>query len=149
MVHPGKRDLPISDYRALGQIRYQIRRFQHFSEAAARAEALEPQQHQMMLAIRTWEEPDAPTVGALAENLFLKHHSAVGLVDRLEERGLVQRVRAGGDRRQVQVHLTTAGLEKLRRLSSIHREELRSSGPVLVQALTSLVAGLAADLPRP
>jgi DNA-binding MarR family transcriptional regulator len=137
--------LPISDYKALGQFRYQIRRFQHFSETAARAEDLEPQQHQMMLAIRAWDESDAPTVGDLAANLLLKHHSTVGLVDRLEERGLVARVRGDGDRRHVRVHLTPGGLAKLERLSSIHREELRTSGPLLVNALGALLQGLAED----
>jgi len=136
------RDLPISDYRALGQFRYQIRRFQHFSEAAARAEDLEPQQHQMMLAIRAWEQTDAPTIGDLAAHLLLKHHSAVGLVDRLAERGLVERLRCEGDRRQVRVSLTAEGLAKLKRLSSVHREELRTSGPILVKALDTLLQGL-------
>jgi DNA-binding MarR family transcriptional regulator len=137
--------LPISDYRALGQFRYQIRRFLHFSEAAARAEDLEPQQHQMILAIRAWDESGAPTIGALAAHLLLKHHSAVGLVDRLEQRGLVERVRDEDDRRQVRVRLTPEGQAKLARLSSVHREELRSSGPVLVNALGALLRGIHAD----
>jgi DNA-binding MarR family transcriptional regulator len=150
MVHPGNSpDLPISDYKALGEFRYQIRRFQHFSETAARAEDLEPQQHQMMLAIRAWEEPDAPSVGDLAAHLLLKHHSAVGLVDRLEERGLVERVRGDCDRRHVRVHLTAGGLAKLERLSSVHREELRTSGPLLVNALGALLRGLSGDGPLP
>jgi DNA-binding MarR family transcriptional regulator len=137
--------LPFSDYQALGQFRYQIRRFLHFSEAAAQAEDLEPQQHQMMLAIRAWDEQDAPTIGSLAAHLLLKHHSAVGLVDRLADHGLVERVRGDDDHRQVRVHLTAQGLAKLRRLTSAHREELRSSGPVLVGALDALLRGLAKD----
>jgi len=141
-----KQDLPISDYRALGKFRHQIRLFLHFSEAAARAEDLEPQQHQMLLAIRAWDEPDAPTIGALAAHLLLKHHSAVGLVDRLVQHGLVERVRDEDDRRQVRVHLSAEGQAKLARLSSAHREELRSSGPVLVNALGALLHGLHADM---
>ncbi len=139
------KDLPLSDYRALGQFRYQIRRFLHFSEAAARAEDLEPQQHQMILAIRAWDGPDAPTIGELAAHLLLKHHSAVGLVDRLEQHGLVERVRDEGDRRQVRVHLTPEGRAKLERLSSAHRAELRSSGPILVNTLSALLHGLPVD----
>lgn len=142
-------DLRLPDYQALGQFRYQIRRFLHFSEDAARAEGLEPQQHQMMLAIRSWRIPETgpkdPTIGDLAEHLLLKHHSAVGLVDRLTERGLVQRVREGSDRRQVRVHLTPEGIEKLKRLSNVHLQELRASGPVLVNALSSLLHRWAAD----
>ncbi|SPE33646.1 Transcriptional regulator, MarR family [Candidatus Sulfopaludibacter sp. SbA3] len=135
-------DLYISDYQALGQFRYQIRRFLHFSEGAARSEGLEPQQHQMMLAIRAWNEADPPTIGALAEHLLLKHHSAVGLVDRLAEHGLVERVRGAEDRRQVRVRLLPQGLDKLRRLAGIHREELRTSGPILVDALSALLQRL-------
>jgi DNA-binding MarR family transcriptional regulator len=143
-------DLRITDYQALGQFRYQIRRFLYFSEEAARAEGLEPQQHQMMLAIRAWSGPadePAPTIGDLAGHLLLKHHSAVGLLDRLTERGLVERVRGAEDRRQVRIHLTPDGLELLRRLSNAHRDELRASGPVLVRALGSLLQGLATDVP--
>lgn len=135
-------DLPADDYRALGQFRYQIRRFLHFSEDAARAEGLEPQQHQMMLAIRAWGgnggSPE-PTISDLAEHLVLKHHSAVGLLDRLEERGMAQRVRSDADRRQVRVRLTPEGVAKLNRLASAHRRELQNSGPQLVETLKSLI----------
>ncbi|HTX36491.1 MAG TPA: MarR family transcriptional regulator [Bryobacteraceae bacterium] len=128
------------DYRSLSAFRYQIRRFLHFSEEAAKTEGLEPQQHQMLLAIRGLEEPSAPpTVGQLAEYLFIRHHSAVGMIDRLAERGLVERLRGGEDRRQVRVRLTPAGCRKLHHLSRIHREELRQSGPALVETLRGLL----------
>jgi DNA-binding MarR family transcriptional regulator len=132
-------DLSSADYRALSDFRYQIRRFLHFSEAAAKAEGLEPQQHQMLLAIRTLGESESSTIGKLAECLLVRHHSAVGMVDRLVERGLVDRVRDTVDRRQVQVRLTTEGEDRLKRLSKAHREELRYFGPLLVTALGSLL----------
>src|SRR3954454_22967988 len=123
------------EYRALSDFRYQIRRFLHFSEEAARCAGLEPQQHQMLLAIRGFGEADGPTIGQLAEHLVLSHHSAVGLADRLEQRGLLERVRSEGDRRQVRLGLTPEGAESVRRLSKLHREELRDSAPVLIGAL--------------
>ena len=135
-------DLSLSDYRALGAFRHQIQRFLHFSEAAAKFEGLEPQQHQMLLAIRASEQPGGPTVGHLADRLLIRHHSAVGMIDRLEARRLVERVRGDGDRRQVRVHLTSEGEEKLKRLSSVHRAELRKSGPILVDALSALLQNL-------
>ena len=140
-----------SDYAALGRFRHLIRRFLHFSEAAARTERLEPQQHQMMLAIRALqaEQKSGPTIGELADDLFLKHHSAVGLVDRLVQHGLVARNRAEEDRRQVRINLTPEGLDMLQRLSSAHREELRALGPILVQALTAVLNGLPAEVPQP
>lgn len=133
-------DLTAADYRSLGAFRYQIRRFLHFSEASAKAEGLEPQQHQMLLAIRALDEPGGPTVGSLAGHLFIRHHSAVGLIDRLAERGLVERVRGREDRREVKVRLTSRGEGKLRRLSRAHREELRTSGRLLVETLGGLLS---------
>lgn len=133
---PDSHDLTDSDYRSLGAFRYQIRRFLHFSEAAAKTEGLEPQQHQMLLAVRALAESSAtPSIGELAQHLFIRHHSAVGMIDRLAERGLVERLRGEDDRRQVKVRLTAEGSQKLRHLSRIHREELRQSGPALVDTL--------------
>ena len=133
-------DLSAGDYQALSDFRHQIRKFLRFSEEAARTEGLEPHQHQMLLAIKALDDSDGPTVGRLAEHLLIRHHSAVGLLDRLEDRLLIKRVRASnGDRRQVSVHLTQAGGAKLRHLAKVHREELRSSGPDLVRALQALL----------
>ena len=134
------KDLSQGDYRALADFRYQIRRFLHFSEEAARVEGLEPQQHQMMLAIKALEDGGGPTIGQLADHLFIRHHSAVGLVDRLEDRQLVKRERAsGGDRRQVAVRLTEDGEDKLRRLTRVHRGELLTTDPGLVKSLQTLI----------
>src|SRR5438067_2179982 len=109
------------EYRSLSDFRYHIRRFLHFSEEASRAEGLEPQQHQLLLAIQGLDELEGPTIGQLAEHLVIRHHSAVGLIDRLERQGLVERIRGEGDRRQVRIRLTSEGAEKLRRLSKLHQ----------------------------
>lgn len=144
MVPPDGNQLSAGDYSALGEFRYRIRRFLHFSESAARLEGLEPQQHQLLLTVRSLEQPEGPTIRELAEHLWIRHHSAVGLIDRMEERGLIERVRGAGDRRQVRVRLTRSGEEKLRHLSVIHRDELRNSGPALVQALGAVLGHLQA-----
>ena len=137
---PDSHDLSEADYRSLGTFRYEIRRFQHFSEEAAKTEGLEPQQHQMLLSIRALENGDGgPTIGQLAEHLFIRHHSAVGMIDRLAERGLAERERGEEDRRQVRVRLTDEGRLKLLKLARIHREELRQSGPGLVETLRHLL----------
>jgi DNA-binding MarR family transcriptional regulator len=127
------------DYRALADIRFQIRRFLHFSEIAARSEGVEPQQHQLLLAVRALTAPDAPTVGQLADYLSIRHHSAVGLTGRLAERGLVERLRGGADRRQVRIQLTQRGEVILARLSSAHRAELLNFGPRLLDSLSVLL----------
>lgn len=127
------------EYRALADFRYHIRRFLHFSEQAARGEGLEPQQHQMMLAIRGLQSAEGPTVGVLAAYLLVRHHSAVGLIDRLEKRGFAIRERQPGDRRHAIVRLTPAGGAVLERLAGAHRAELASLAPHLVKALETVL----------
>ena len=128
-----------AEYRALAELRYQLRNFLRFSETAARAAGLEPQQHQFLLALRGLPAGVHATVGVLAERLQIKHHSAVGLVDRLEARALVRRARSNGDRRQVLVTLTPRGDRLLARLSVAHHGELRSVGRRLAGALRVLL----------
>lgn len=130
-----KQDLALSDYQALGELRYQIRRFLHFSEQAARAMDLEPQQHQLMLALKGLPEGMRPTIGTVAKRLQIQHHSTVELVNRLSLGGLVKRSRAGEDQREVLLLLTPKGEKVLRELSLGHQAELRTQGPALVAAL--------------
>jgi len=134
-------DLTDQDYRALAALRYQMRRFISFSEAQARAVGLEPRQHQLLLALRGLPEGTPPTVGVLAERLILRHHTVVGLLDRLERRELVRRRRVSTDRRQVQVAITGRGRRTLGRLSRAHRDELAQSAPALLEALRQLLEG--------
>lgn len=126
--------------RALAEFRHQIRRFLHFSENAARAAGIEPQQHQLMLAIKA-VEPEAAGIGYLAERLLLRHHSVVGLVDRLEHAGLAKRARSAEDRRSAEVRLTAKGARMLAKLSRHHREELKSAIPSLIENLTYILNG--------
>lgn len=122
----------------MAEFRYQIRRFLRFSEQAARRAGLEPAQHQLLLAVKAHD--GEPTVGDLAERLQLRHHSVVGLIDRLAESGLVRRNRAEGDRRQVRVRLTPKGEAVLRKLSLDHRAELGSAGCALAVSLQAILA---------
>lgn len=129
----------LRDYQALAAFRYQIRRFLHFSEQAARSAGVEPQQHQALLAIKGLTAASA-TIGDLAEQLQIQHHSAVELVNRLVEHGLVARQRDSADRRRVLVRLTAGGEATLHELSRHHLAELRSTGPALIAALDRLIA---------
>jgi len=129
----------LSDYRALADFRYQLRRFLRFSTQAARAAGLEPQQHQLLLAIKGMPDGVEATVGTLAERLQTRHHSTVELVDRMERRGLVRRLRSAGDRRRVLVSLTARGETLLARLSAVNRAEVRSIGPRLLWALAAII----------
>src|SRR5215469_9874830 len=93
----------LSDYQALAEFRYQIRRFVHFSEEAARHAQVEPQHHQLMLAVKGKLDGEPARISYLAERLQIQHHSAVELVDRLFKKGLISRTRSEQDRREVYV----------------------------------------------
>jgi DNA-binding MarR family transcriptional regulator len=127
--------LTLPSYQSLAELRYQIRRFVHFSEQAARNAGLEPRQHQLMLALKGLPKSVRPRVRELAERLQIEHHSTVELVNRLSTRGLIQRREAGHDRREVLLELTPKGEKVLRELSLHHKAELRIQGPELVSAL--------------
>jgi len=138
----------LADYRALAQFRYEIRRFLAFSESAARAAGIEPQQHQALLAVKGLPEGVEPTIGALAERLCVQHHTAVALVDKLEERGWAERKRASADRRQVLLTLTSQGSELLAKLSALHGQQLGAVGSDMVQALALIVSTHARKSPK-
>jgi len=128
-----------SDYRALAAFRFQIRKFLAFSEQAARGAGLEPQQHQLLLAVQGLPADSRPTIRAAAEMLCVQHHTTVGIVDKLEAKGLVLRERSQTDKREVLLRLTERGLAVLSSLSELHRNELQRSGPGMVAALAAIV----------
>lgn len=129
------RKLTQSDYEALAQFRYLIRRFINFSEAAAHEAGLTAQQHQALLAIRGFSDRDRVSIGELAERLIVRHHSVVGLIDRLVARSLVSRRRDAVDRRRVLLEISAKGRAVLSGLSLVHRDELRRLAPMLKQLL--------------
>jgi len=133
--------MPLSEenFKAMADLRYQIRCFLRFSENAAREAGIEPQQHQLLLAVRGLPDNLKPTIGVLAERMQLQHHSTVELVDRLVDRGYLCRLRATDDRRQVLVKLTHDGEKFLSGLSLHHLQELQSTGPRFVRILQSLI----------
>jgi DNA-binding MarR family transcriptional regulator len=134
----GNHRVTLSDYQALAEFRYQIRRFLRSSEAAARNIGVEPQHHQIMLAIKGKPPGEEPRIAYLAERLQIQHHSAVELVDRLAEKGLVTRSRSSEDRRAVFVQLTPRGEQVLAELTLHTSGELRLAAPALVSSLRKL-----------
>ncbi|MGC3963340.1 MAG: MarR family transcriptional regulator [Rhodocyclaceae bacterium] len=125
-------------YEALSEFRYQLRRFLHFSETAARDAGLTPQQYLLMLHVRGFPGRDWASVGELAERLQLQHHGVVALITRCEEAGLVRRQRSTLDRRLVEIHLEPKGARQLEKLAAQHEAELRSlSGTFQVARITA------------
>lgn len=128
-----------ADYEKLAAFRYELRRFLRFSENAAKQHGLAPAQYLALLAIEGFPGRDQVTVGELAERLHVAAHTAVGLVDRLEAAGLVKRIAAKEDRRQVLITPTAKGRAKLARLAGLHLQELQTAGAALVQQLSRLL----------
>jgi DNA-binding MarR family transcriptional regulator len=123
------------DYEMLARFRYELRRFQAFSEAAANSSGLTAQQHQALLAIRGFSSREPVSVGDLARYLLIRHHTAVELVDRMAKLKIINRSVDAADGRRVLVQLTAEGGQRLRRLSKIHLGELRAIGPTLAKML--------------
>lgn len=132
-------DISLRSYRALAEFRHQIRLFLHFSDEAAREAGIEPQQHQLLLAIKGIPIGAQPTIGRIAERLQIRHHSAVELVDRLTEHGAIARETNPDDGREVRLRLTRAGERLLRKLSIAHHNELGKAGPALRDALDAVL----------
>jgi DNA-binding MarR family transcriptional regulator len=118
------RQLSSADYEQLLRFRTGLRRFLRWSEEEAAAVGLTPAQHQLLLAIRGHADATAPTIGDVADALLVRHHSAVGLVDRAEAAGLVRRRVDRDDARVVRLALTPAGARRLAHLTTAHLEEL-------------------------
>jgi DNA-binding MarR family transcriptional regulator len=134
-----ERDLSIDQYRDLAEFRRQIRGFLHFSEATAKENGIEPQQHQLLLAVHGLPDGIAPTIREIASRLFIQHHSAVELVSRLENTGAIARSHGSQDRREVWIRLTPAGRALLRKLAMAHRTEMDRSGPELARTLSAIL----------
>lgn len=126
MSNSHKYALTKADFSVLSQFRYQMRRFERFSETAARAEGITPLQYLLLLHIKGYPNRDWATAGELAERLQAKPNGVVALISRCEANGLVQRRSNAADRRCVEIHLLPAGEAILTHLAEIHRAELSS-----------------------
>jgi DNA-binding MarR family transcriptional regulator len=141
-----RRSLPtLAEYRALAELRYQLRAFVSFSERAAREASLEPQHHQLLLAIKGLPEQLRPTIGTLAQRLCVEHHTTVALVDKLVAAQLIRRVPSQRDRREVLLEITAEGEQRLADLSKLHTAQLRTIGPALLAALHSVLRSRAVE----
>jgi DNA-binding MarR family transcriptional regulator len=119
------------DYRRLLELRTGLRRFLRWSEQQAKAAGVTPAQHQLLLAVRGHPDERGPTIGEAAGYLLLRHHSAVGLIDRAESAGLLSRVPDADHRSVVRLRLTERGSAQLATLSEVHLEELAHLAPTM------------------
>lgn len=129
------------DYERLAAFRFALRRFQHFSAEAAHAAGLTPTQHQALLSIKGHPGRRLMSIGQLAEHLLVAPHSAAELVQRLEDDGMLDKVPDAQDRRRIGLALTMQADAALRRLTSIHLQEVRVMAPGLIETLQGLLPG--------
>jgi DNA-binding MarR family transcriptional regulator len=135
---PSAKPLSKSQYETLAALRFSLRKFLRFSEDAAVGTGITPQQHQALLAIKGFPGRDEVDVRELADRLQIRHHSAVGLIDRLVVEKLVARTPSSEDRRRVRIRLTSRGEKVLSGLAAAHREQLRRIGPEISLLLQRL-----------
>lgn len=128
----------MKDYQALASFRRTLRQFLNFSAKAAMRVGLTGQHYQVLLALKATSIRAPMRIGELAAELLLRHHSAVELIDRLENKGLVARARSAEDRRKVELRLTPKGEATIAQLAATHHAELRQIGPQLRRALRSI-----------
>jgi DNA-binding MarR family transcriptional regulator len=133
--------LTTRDYAELASFRHALRDFLRFSEAVAAHEGLTSQHYQAMLIVRGWPDGQPVSINDLAQQLLIKHNSAVGLVDRLVNESLVVRNASTVDRRKVELRLSSRGRQVLARLASTHRDELRRIGPLMNRFFSAMAAG--------
>lgn len=126
MSLPAKNPLTKKEFEALSEFRFQLRRFERFSENLVQACGITPLQYLLLLHIKGYPDRNFATVGELAERLQAKPHGVVALISRCEAIGLVQRQQSEGDKRQVEVRLLKEGERMLTQLAELHRAELQS-----------------------
>lgn len=125
------------DYKVLASVRAELRSFARFTEINTRSAGITPQQHQVLLAIRS-SDGRTLTVGELAKIMLLEPHSISGITDRLAKLGLVERERSDTDRRRIKLRLTERANEVLESLGAVHAAELRRIRPLMIALLSEL-----------
>jgi DNA-binding MarR family transcriptional regulator len=128
MAVPKLKALPLNkhDFEILSDFRYQIRKFERFSEEVTRQHGLTPLQYLLLLHVKGYPDRDWATVGEIAERLQAQQHGVVALISRCEKLGLVERRRSSDDRRRIEIHLLKDGEKVINKLARLHRTELLS-----------------------
>jgi DNA-binding MarR family transcriptional regulator len=146
--HKDAAKLDVAHLRRLAEFRYRLRCFLHVSQAAAEETGLRNQQYQLLQCVGAMPEGMAPTIANVAARMLLKHNSAVELVDRSVEQGLLRRSGDAADHRRILLRVTRQGERILASLAEFHTRELEQSGPELVRALNHILRGRGASRRR-
>lgn len=126
-----QRALTDADYARLLAFRTRLRAFERWSQERAGELGLTSAQHQLLLAVRGHGDQRGPTIGEVADYLLVRHHTVVGLLDRMEAQGLVERRPDASDQRVVRLAITARAAGALSELSAAHLEELERIAPLI------------------
>jgi DNA-binding MarR family transcriptional regulator len=130
----------IEQFQKLAEFRFQLRKFLQFSHQAAESRGLRPQQYQLLLCVYGMPSELDPTIAHVAARMLLKHNSAVELVDRTLEQGLLRRCPDPTDHRRILLRVTPQGERLLASLADYHMQELEQAGPELIRALRRVLS---------
>ncbi len=128
-----------AEYQALAEFRYQLASFLRRRRQAAESAGIEPQQYELMLAVKGLSRSTKPSIKQIADQLRLQHHSAVELTTRLVKRGLIRRQRSREDRRSVLLSITKEGQRAMDQVVHFSLTQLREEAPELLKTLARLV----------
>jgi DNA-binding MarR family transcriptional regulator len=128
-----------AEYQALAEFRYQLAAFLRRRRNAAQEAGIEPQQYELLLAVKGLAPDKKPTIKQIAEQLRLQHHSTVELTTRLVKRGLVRRERSKEDRRSVLLSVTREGQRAMDEVVQYSLDQLREEAPGLLKTLARLL----------
>ena len=112
------------DLRILQSLRRIIRAIEIHSHQLANSHGITGPQLSCLLAIR---DQGKLTAARLAKIVYLSPSTLVGILDRLEEKGLVNRSRSARDRRQVLIEVTPAGEALAAVAPSLLQDTLRNA----------------------
>lgn len=112
------------EFQTLSDFRYQLRCFVRFSEDITHKFGVTNLQYQLLLHLKGYKDREWATIGELAERLQTHHNGVVSLASRCEKLGLIYRQRGTADKRQVQIYLTQEGDKLVKKVASLHRDEL-------------------------
>ncbi len=132
--------IDVEQFRKLAEFRFQLRKFLQFSHAAAEGRGIRPQQYQILLCVYGMPPELDPTIANVASRMLLRHNSAVELVDRTIEQGLLRRSPDPTDHRRILLRVTPQGERILASLADYHMQELEQAGPELIRALRRVLS---------
>ncbi len=99
------------------------RQFVQTLDSISRDAGVEPRQYELLLLVSHWERNRPPTVRDISRSLGIRHNTTVELIDRTAGKGMVERVRDAGDRRQVFLKVTSEGQRMLHTIWERYHEQ--------------------------